>query len=147
MDDPQQLWVLGHRIRRLETDDAYGLIEVTSLPGVPGPPPHYHKRESEFFFIVSGTLDVMRDGVWQTLNAGAFVDLPPGTAHTFINNTGQEVVWLTGWRPKGFERFFADFGIPAGQADAQARSVSEAVVQKVVREVESYGMYLAPPTT
>ena len=31
-----QLWVLGHKIRPLETDSSYGMIEVVSSPGVPG---------------------------------------------------------------------------------------------------------------
>ncbi len=52
MNDINLLWVLGHKIRLTDTDDSYGLIEVTSLPKVPGPPPHYHKAENEFFFIV-----------------------------------------------------------------------------------------------
>jgi hypothetical protein len=53
MNDINLLWVLGHKIRLTDTDDSYGLIEVTSLPG---PPPHYHKAENEFFFIVRGNL-------------------------------------------------------------------------------------------
>ena len=60
MNDMNSLWVLGHKIRLMDTDDSYGLIEVTSLPKVPGPPPHYHKTEKEFFFIVKGTLDERR---------------------------------------------------------------------------------------
>jgi len=48
MQDDELAWVLGHKIRRWDTDDYYGLIEVTSLPKVPGPPPHYHKNEREF---------------------------------------------------------------------------------------------------
>ena len=56
MNDMKLLWVLGHKIRLTDTDDSYGLIEVTSLPKVPGPPPHYHKSESGFLFIAKGTL-------------------------------------------------------------------------------------------
>jgi hypothetical protein len=43
MNGMNLLWVLGHKIRLADTDDSYGLIEVTSLPKVPGPPPHYDK--------------------------------------------------------------------------------------------------------
>jgi quercetin dioxygenase-like cupin family protein len=142
MDTNDLLWVLGHRIRLLDTDDTYGMIEVTSPPHVPGPPPHFHKAESEFLFIISGTLDVMSDGEWQRRGAGSFVDLPPHTTHTFINNTEEDTVWITGWRPKGFERFFRDFGIPVGESRSQQQSVSESVVKNVVQHVESYGMYL-----
>ena len=143
MNTNNLLWVLGHRIRLLDTDESYGMIEVTSPPHVPGPPPHFHKNEKEFFFIVNGTLDVMSNGEWKRCGAGSFVELPPNTTHTFINNTQEDVVWVTGWRPKGFERFFRDFGIPLGDSQAQEKSVADQVVQNVVQNVEKYGMYLS----
>jgi len=136
------LWVLGHRIRPLDSDEAYGLIEVTSPPQVPGPPPHAHRHESEFFLILKGSLEVMRDGQWQRCEAGHFLELPPGTPHTFINRGEEDVVWLTGWRPKGFERFFRDFGIPAGEPGAREKSLETSLVQRVMQSIESYGMYL-----
>jgi quercetin dioxygenase-like cupin family protein len=142
MNDVNSLWVLGHKIRLVDTDDSYGLIEVTSLPKVPGPPPHYHKGENEFFFIIKGTLDVMRDGEWRKMIAGDFVDLPPNTVHTFINNTAENVIWITGWRPKGFQRFFRDFGISTNQERAQETSVSEDIIQKVMQRCEGYGMFV-----
>jgi quercetin dioxygenase-like cupin family protein len=142
MNDMNLLWVLGHKIRLTDTDDSYGLIEVTSLPKVPGPPPHYHKTEKEFFFIIKGTLDVMRDGEWSKMIAGDFVDLPPNTVHTFINNTEENVIWITGWRPKGFQKFFRDFGISSTQVGAQGKSVSEEIIQKVIENSERYGMFV-----
>ena len=138
----EALWVLGHRVRPMETDGSYGLVEVISPPHVPGPPPHFHKSEREFFLIIRGTLNVMRDGNWQTFQAGSFVDLPPNTVHTFINDTEEDVVWITGWRPKGFQQFFEDFGVPIQESDSRQRSTSESVLQNVVQKVESYGMYI-----
>ncbi len=142
MNDMNALWVLGHKVRLIDTDDSYGLIEVTSLPNVPGPPPHYHKDEREFFFIIKGALDVMRDGKWSKMVAGDFAELPPHTVHTFINNTEENVIWITGWRPKGFQKFFSDFGIPSTQEDAQDKSVSEEIIQRVIKDVERYGMFV-----
>jgi quercetin dioxygenase-like cupin family protein len=142
VDTRNLLWVLGHRIRPLDTDASYGMVEIMSLPHVPGPPPHFHKSENEFFMIVDGTLDVMIDGAWRRCGPGSFLDLAPSTTHTFINNTDAEVLWITGWRPKGFERFFRDFGIPATDADAPGKSVADRVVRNVVESVERYGMYL-----
>ena len=142
MNPSALLWVLGHKIRPLDTDASYGMVEIMSPPHVPGPPPHFHKHETEFFFVVDGVLSVMTDGEWIRCGPGRFVDLPPETTHTFINDTERPVVWLTGWRPKGFERFFSDFGVPATEAQAQERSVAEHIVQRVVRSVERYGMYV-----
>jgi mannose-6-phosphate isomerase-like protein (cupin superfamily) len=138
-----QVWVLGHKIRTWDTDESYGLIEVTSLPKVPGPPPHLHKHEREFFFIVKGELDVMANGSWSKAAPGTFLELPPETVHTFINNAKTDAVWITGWRPKGFERFFRDFGIPVDETGAMERSVSPEIVTKVVERCERYGMYAA----
>ncbi|MCW3482092.1 cupin domain-containing protein [Neisseriaceae bacterium JH1-16] len=146
MDDAKLLWVLGHRIRPLDTDESYGMIEVTTPPGVAGPPPHHHRRESEFFFILKGQLDLMSNGRWQPCAAGSFVELPPFTTHTFINHGNEDVVWVTGWRPKGFERFFVEFGIPVDQAGAREQSLSATVLQRIVESVERYGMHVdAPP--
>lgn len=143
METGKLLWVLGHKIRPLDTDASYGMIEVTSPPHVQGPPPHFHKSENEFFLVLRGTLDVMINGEWRHCGAGSFLDLQPNTTHTFINNTEEDVVWITGWRPKGFEQFFRDFGIPATESRALERSVADQVVQNVVQNVEKYGMYLA----
>jgi quercetin dioxygenase-like cupin family protein len=143
METNYLLWVLGHKIRLIHTDESYGMVEITSPPHVPGPPPHFHKSENEFFLIIQGTLDVMSNGGWQECSAGSFVELLPNTTHTFINNTEQDVVWVTGWRPKGFERFFRDFGIPVQESLAREKSVTDQVVQNVLKNVERYGMYLA----
>ena len=136
------LWVLGHKIRPWQTDDSYTLLEIISPPKVPGPPPHFHKEEREFFMVMKGTLDVMVDGAWQTLRPGGFVELPPGTLHSFVNNGDEDAVWVTGWRPKGFERFFFEFGIPVTVDDAQARSVSPEIIQRVLAESASFGLHM-----
>jgi quercetin dioxygenase-like cupin family protein len=139
----ESAWVLGHKIRRWETDDSYGLIEVTSPPKVPGPPPHYHQVEHEFFLILRGELDVMVGGGWKTVGAGSFIELPPGAVHTFVNNGNEDTVWITGWRPKGFQKFFAEFGIPSNQERARELSVSDEIVARVVESCEEFGMYLS----
>lgn len=142
MKPTEPSWVLGHRIRHWNTDDSYGLIEVTSPPKVPGPPPHFHKGVREFFLILRGELDVMAGGTWKKMRAGEFAELPPDTLHTFINNTAEDTVWVTGWRPKGFEKFFEEFGVPASRADAREASVSEASIRRVVEGCERFGMFV-----
>jgi mannose-6-phosphate isomerase-like protein (cupin superfamily) len=136
------LWVLGHKVRPLPTDESYGLVEIVTPGGVQGPPPHFHKEDSEFFIIVKGVLDIMRDGEWSRVAAGSFVELPAKTVHTFVNKTDEDVVWLTGWRPKGFQRFFTDFGVAGGEHDARTQSVSPEIIGRVMRESERYGMFV-----
>lgn len=85
----------------------------------------------------------MNAGAWQTLGAGQFVELPPNTTHTFINNRDADVVWITGWRPKGFQEFFRDFGVPVTESAAQEKSVSPDMIRRVVERCESYGMIVS----
>ena len=91
---------------------------------------------------MKGTLDVVRDGVWSRVSAGSFVELPAKTVHTFVNNTDEDVVWITGWRPKGFEKFFSDFGVASTEPGAPVRSVSPEIIERVMKDSESYGMFL-----
>jgi mannose-6-phosphate isomerase-like protein (cupin superfamily) len=142
MNTAHALWVLGHKVRPLATDDSYGMVEIVTPAGVQGPPPHFHKDESEFFFIVKGVLDVMRDGEWSRVGAGSFVELPAKTVHTFVNKTDEDVVWVTGWRPKGFEKFFSDFGVATSEPDAATRSVSSDIIGRVMKDSEQYGMFV-----
>ena len=64
----EESWVLGHRVRPIRTIGDYGLVEVVSLPGIPGPPPHYHEDASELFYVADGSLDVMSGGEWRRLS-------------------------------------------------------------------------------
>ena len=79
-----KLWVLGHRIRPIETDGSYGMVEIISPPHVPGPPPHFHKSEREFFLIIKGTLNVMRD---ETAQWGQLIRTPK-QIEDFVANEG-----------------------------------------------------------
>lgn len=143
MNANDSAWVLGHKVRRWSTDDAYGLIEVVSPPGVPGPPPHFHQAEREFFLIMKGKLDVMVNGEWRTMDAGDWAELSTGAVHTFINHTDDDTVWVTGWRPKGFERFFGEFGVAADTPGARELSTADPLVRRVVESCERFGMYIS----
>lgn len=143
MSTSESAWVLGHKVRCWNTNDAYGLIEVVSPPKVPGPPPHFHEAEREFFLIMKGKLDVMVNGEWRRMDAGSWIELPTGAVHTFINNTDEDTVWVTGWRPKGFERFFAEFGVPTDTPGARELSTSDQLVRRVTESCEGFGMYIS----
>lgn len=138
-------WVLGHRARPLATRGDYGLVEIVSLPGVPGPPPHYHAGVSEFFYIADGSLDVQVDGEWRTLRAGESLCLEPGQVHTLTNRSDRPTRWITGWSPRGFEQFFVDFGITVEHPEGQAESVAPEMIARVQAECGQYGMIVKHP--
>jgi hypothetical protein len=75
--------------------------------------------------------------------SGEICRLDAGDYPPFINNTEEDIVWITGWLPKGFQRFFLDFGFPTTDENARARSVADDLIQKVVSSVQRHGMYVA----
>jgi ribosomal-protein-alanine N-acetyltransferase len=60
--------------------------------------PHAESLEEEFVYVIKGTPDVWINGTLHPLMEGDFVAFPSGTgiAHTFINNSDQEVIILVG---------------------------------------------------
>lgn len=143
MKTNKDLWVLGHKVTYVETIGDYSLLEVSVTPQVPGPPPHYHNDAPELFHIISGTLDVWKDGNWLTLEKGESVMIPVNEIHTFRNNTPEESRFITTWSPRGFEGFFLEFGIPVDDADAFEKSTSAGMIERVVAGCGKYGMILA----
>jgi len=133
-------WVLGHRVRPVHTIGDFGLVEIVTSPGTPGPPPHHHADAAEFFYVADGRLDVCIDGVWRTLSSGESLSIEPGCVHTLANNSAKDVRWLTGWSPRGFERFFTHFGHDAEQAGSREVSLSGERVRAVVSGCAEFGM-------
>jgi quercetin dioxygenase-like cupin family protein len=140
----QALRVLGHGVTLLDSPGEYVMLEALCMPGIPGPPPHHHPF-SEFFYIAEGELDLMADGVWQRLAQGQSLTLAPGVVHTFRNPAATPTRFVTGFAPRGFERFFATFGVPADRPDALEASVAPAVIERVMREAADFGMYIVAP--
>jgi uncharacterized cupin superfamily protein len=60
--------------------------------------PHAESLEEEFAYVISGTPSVWLDGEIYDLGEGDFVAFPAGTgiAHTFINDSGEDVILLVG---------------------------------------------------
>jgi len=139
----ESYWVLGHSVRPVHTIGDFGLVEIVTSPGTPGPPPHHHADASEFFYVADGTLDVCLDGVWRKLSSGESLSIEPGCVHTLANTGSRDVRWLTGWSPRGFERFFTHFGHAASRAGAREASVSAESVRRVVEGCADFGMIVA----
>ena len=70
-------------------------------PGERSSWPHAEEEEDEFVFVVEGTPDLWIDGYSRRLSPGDGVGFKSGTgiAHTFINNTEQDVRLLVAGEP------------------------------------------------
>ena len=107
-------------------ESASGIVfhEFTLPPKSPGAPPHTHTDDEEFFYVVSGALDVMSGDTVTRLEEGDFAALLPGTPHMFWNASDQPVKAVMAAHGGHFEDFFDNVG--AMLAEAKPASPAEA---------------------
>jgi mannose-6-phosphate isomerase-like protein (cupin superfamily) len=91
-----------------ETSGSLYLGEGVFEPGFPGPPPHYHERLHDMFYVLEGTLTVRLGDEQAELGAGSFVCVPPGVVHTFSNQSAAPVRLLNFNTPAGWENYMRD---------------------------------------
>ena len=91
--------VTGRAKRRL--GDALGLkrygVNLTTIkPGAHSALRHWHSREDEFIYMVSGELVLVTDAGEQALTAGMCAGFPAGKAdgHHLVNRTSRDAVYL-----------------------------------------------------
>jgi uncharacterized cupin superfamily protein len=91
--------VAGRAKRRL--GDALGLkhfgVNVTTIkPGARSALRHWHSREDEFIYVLSGELVLVTEDGEQVLTAGMCAGFPAGKAdgHHLVNRTGRDAVYL-----------------------------------------------------
>lgn len=74
----------------------FGVNLVTLGPGCESALRHWHTREDEFVYILSGELVLLTNAGEQLLKAGQCAGYPAGShnAHHFINKSGQPAQYL-----------------------------------------------------
>jgi quercetin dioxygenase-like cupin family protein len=111
-----QLWVVGDtytfKAKATDTDGQLAFFEASVPPGA-GPPPHIHRAEDEFYYLLDGELEVLDNGQRFTASTGAFLFVPRGALHCFRNRTDRATRLLVGVTPAGFEEFFFAVGLSA----------------------------------
>jgi quercetin dioxygenase-like cupin family protein len=91
----------GGRTAQLELHDPYGTA----------PPRHIHHREHETIFVLDGEVTVFVGDEQFNMSTGGFVFMPQGIEHTYLVRSQQARLLVT-FAPAGFERFFAELGVP-----------------------------------
>ena len=95
--------VTGERITFLatsaDTDGEAVVIETIVQPKGCVAAAHVHPSQTERFAVVSGRLGLKAGGKKQTLDAGQFVTVEPGTAHRFWNAGEEPVRFVCEVRP------------------------------------------------
>ncbi|MCP9487046.1 MAG: cupin domain-containing protein [Gaiellaceae bacterium MAG52_C11] len=71
-----------------------GVTEVRSEPDSASPPQHFHRRHSEFFYVLAGELTFTTGGRELRATPGSWVQIPPGVLHTFAVTVAEAARFL-----------------------------------------------------
>jgi mannose-6-phosphate isomerase-like protein (cupin superfamily) len=102
---------------------------LTVPPGTDGPPPHWHQKHDETFYVIAG---VARFNVGETQHdapAGTFVSVPIGAEHTFANPGNEPAIILNTFTPDLYVGYFRDLGKLA----ASGEMTPEAILRVMAR--------------
>lgn len=135
-------WVVGHKVTPSKVSGDYDFITGETPAGTTGPPPHFHTKYNEIFYVLEGVMEFMVDGEVINVGPGETVDLPPNTLHTFGNKSSQACRWINIHSPKGFLAFFNDMGIDDETEDAALQSVDQVLVERLIQEAANYDMHI-----
>ena len=114
------LQLLGNRLEikasSEHTGDAFAVLEYRMAARTPGPPPHFHQRTDEAFYVLEGELTFHLGDRSVEAGPGAFVLVPRGVVHTFENAARSEARFLEVAAPGAFAGYFEEVlaALPAG---------------------------------
>ena len=126
---------------KLTSQDSAGALTAFELSALPqtGPYLHVHRREDEWYYVLSGEFLFKVDGESHTLPVGGSIWLPRGIPHVWANTSAAEAKLILVCQPGGFEKFFEEMGSEMAKVD----SVN---AQRKMKEVlAKYGMELLGP--
>jgi quercetin dioxygenase-like cupin family protein len=97
-----------------ETRGLFTMFTVVTPPGG-GPPPHLHMNEDEWFYVLEGRAEFLKDNAWSEVPVGSAVFTPRGVVHSFRNAGDGPLRMLVHTSPSGFEDFFARCAAESGK--------------------------------
>ena len=102
---------------------------LTVPPRTDGPPPHWHQKHDETFYVIAGTARFTVAGDQLQAPAGTFVSVPIGAEHTFANPGEEPAVILNTFTPDLYVGYFRDLG----QLAASGEMTPEAILATMAR--------------
>jgi mannose-6-phosphate isomerase-like protein (cupin superfamily) len=91
-----------------ETGGGFSLVEHILPPRSLGAPPHRHRNEDEYSYILEGEIGVEIGTETILLRPGDFIAKPRGIMHAFWNPATVPARLLEVISPAGFEHYFED---------------------------------------
>jgi quercetin dioxygenase-like cupin family protein len=118
----------GLRVALLADVEDVGISETTSEPGG-APPPHVHRRHVESFYVLAGEITFIAEGRELEATTGTWVQIPPGTPHTFAVTGDGEASFLNVHTPScGYGAFL--HGLHEARTDEERAAVRAAFDQE-----------------
>ena len=110
------------RISSSQTDGAYCVCEMTTMPG-DGVSRHVHDRDEEFYYILEGAYEMEAGEERFTAEAGSVVVIPRDVPHQFRNAGNVPARALMIFRPGGFDELLGEMrqAAAAGTLDEKQR--------------------------
>jgi len=108
----------------MDEESAYELSEWDLEPGAGGPPVHVHHHHDEGFYVMSGRVGFVLDGVTIFAKPGAHVLAPKGHAHSFWNAGRGPARCLVIVSPRGMEAYFRELASMLRGVDTQEGSMA-----------------------
>lgn len=93
------LWGAGCDGCHLLKRDDLSIITERVPPGA-SEQRHYHVTSRQFFYILTGEAIIEVDGIKYSLKANQGLEIPPGAAHQFWNESSLDVTFLVISMPK-----------------------------------------------
>ncbi len=119
-----------------DTGGAYSIFELVTAPRM-GPPRHVHRREDEWYYVLTGEFLFEVGGAKYTLRAGATIWAPRDIPHVWANTATSDARMILMCQPGGFENFLDEL------AKAETDKVTSAAMGRLLAK---YGMEMLGPS-
>jgi len=144
----KMVWAAGDhytfKVTAQDTDGTYSLFEGL-VPPQGGPPPHFHGREFEAFYILEGELTFHTEQGSITAGPGDYAHIPMNVLHTFKNESNRLARMLAIASPSSLENFLEDIGRPVYDRDSIPTPVTPADIEKIMSVAPRYGIGIVLP--
>jgi mannose-6-phosphate isomerase-like protein (cupin superfamily) len=143
--DGEEVVPAPSRVRIIEdgstTDHRLAVAVLTLEPHTNGPPPHWHQKHDEGFYVLSGTPRCTAGDREYGAPTGTFVMVPTGAEHTFANPGDETAVILNTFTPDLYVQYFRDLR----EVIDSGRMTKEAGIEVMARYASYPAGQPAPP--
>lgn len=147
-EEGEAIWFLGAlltiKASAEQTDGRVCVIDHVGPPG--GSPPHVHKREDEWFYVLDGHITFQVGDAVASAGPGSFVYGPRDVPHSFVIDGDGGARFLLVTEPAGFEGFVRELGTPAASRTLPPPTLALPDPALMIATAATYGMeILGPP--